>query len=208
MKRLFLVIKILFGLIVHQTVAQSSQSITLLTPTETVYLPAKVVLKSNLKDTLKLNLFTKFTATEPKYLVVTESFLDYKLFFKDLYKQVSYKQNDIAHLEFVDTCGNLRTFSFISDLRQKNIAEILVQGNINYYLVHSPNDFISNWQGYIFVEKEGQWIKHKKRINKKFFKKLQNFLIDQPDLAAKLNTKELSQSDFFDILRTYNARKH
>ncbi len=84
---------------------------------------------------------------------------------------------------------------------KKNIVEVKSQGKINYYISYSDKNIIAASHGYVYIEKDGKWTKHKKWINRSLFEKIQNLISDEPDLAAKLNQREIPQSEIFEIER-------
>lgn len=205
--KILLYLLLLFGTFTN-CIAQSSTSFVSLLPTETKEHIVKLVINSNVNDTIISNIIVKYNAKAPFQLLVYESFANGKIYFKEDRAVMFRKQNEIKYLEFADNKNQSRQFGFIPELKEKNIAEIKSKGKINYFLVHSNKNIIASSHGIVFIEKEGKWIKHKKWINKDYFKKIQSLIIDEPDLAEKLNVDEISQEEVFKILNDYNLRKN
>jgi len=187
--------------------AQSSTTFVSLLPTETKTHTVKVVLRNNIKDTILSNIIVKYNAKEPFQLIVNESFVGGKIQFRENNKTIFRQEKDIHYLMFTDHENQKRHFAFIPDLKEKNVAEIKAQGKVNYYRVYSNKDIVSASHGRAFIEKDGKWVKHKKWIDKNYFTKIQSLINDEPDLANKLNTEEISQKEIFQILNEYNKRK-
>jgi len=189
-------------------IAQSSTSFVSLLTTETKGHHVKLVLNDNVNDTIISNIIVKYNTSAPYQLLVNESFTERKIYFKEDKKIISRKQNQIKYLEFIDNKNQLRSFAFMPELKEKNIAEVKAKGKINYYLVHSNKDIVAASHGRAFIEKDGMWMKYKKWINKDYLKMIQSLIIDESDLAEKLNVDEISQTEIFEILNIYNSRKN
>lgn len=205
--------KILFLLLLSfgaftNCVAQSSTSFVSLLTTETKEHSAKLVHNNRVNDTIITSVKVKYNTKAPFQFIVSESFTEGKIYFKEDKKLIARKQKEIKFLEFIDNKGQERHFAFIPELKEKNVAEIRAKGKVNYYVVHSNKDIVASSHGRVFIQKDDKWIKHKKWINKDYLKKIQSLISDEPDLAQKLNVEEISQEEIFKILNDYNSRKN
>lgn len=189
-------------------IAQFSTSFVSLLTTEAKEHEVKLVVNSNVNDTIQTNIIVNYNTKEPFQLIVNESFINGNILFKENNQLINRKQKEIKYLEFKDNKEQLRYFAFIPELKEKNIAEIKAKGKINYYLVHSNKDIVAASHGRVYVEKDGNWIKFKKWLDKKYLKKIESLISDEPDLAKLLDVEEISQFEVYKILNQYNTRKN
>lgn len=181
--------------------------IILIYPSVTKEHPVKIVLKENLLDTITSTIVLKYNVNNPCKIVFIDSFVDKKAHLTSNKKKLSYELEKIQYLEFKDENNKKNIFTSIPQISRKNIVEVLKQGKINYYISFSDKNIITASHGYAYIEKDGKWTKHKKWIDRSLFKKLQKLIADEPDLAEKLNQKEITQTEIFEIIETYNSRK-
>ncbi|RRJ92708.1 hypothetical protein EG240_02675 [Paenimyroides tangerinum] len=170
-------------------------------------LPVKIVLKENVTDTITSTIILQYDVNNLSRFVYIDTFIDEKVHLITNKRKHNYKLDKIKYLEFVDENNKKNIFTIIPQIIKKNIVEVKSQGKINYYISYSDKNIIAESHGYAYIEKDGKWTKHKKWINRSLFEKIQNLISDEPDLAAKLNQREIPQSEIFEILAEYNSRK-
>lgn len=181
--------------------------IQLLYPSTTKEHPVKIVLKENATDTINSTIVLQYNVNDLTRIVYIDSFEDEKVHLISNKKKLSYKLDKIKYLEFVDDNNKKNIYTIIPQISNKNIVEVKSQGKINYYISYSDKNIIAASHGYVYIEKDGKWTKHKKWINRSLFDKIQNLINDEPDLAAKLNRTEIAQTEIFQIINEYNLRK-
>lgn len=207
MKKKYIWVIVLFLTTIQLGFAQYATKTILLTPTETKQHPVKVVLKSNVNDTIHSTINVKYKSGESSYLIFYESFFEGIRFWEDN-KLVIRSSKNIEYLNFIDKNKNLREYSFIPYLKQKHIAEIRVRGKVNYYHIYDDKNTDNMFHGQVVLERNGEILKQKRWFDKKFKDKIKVFLDNDPRSVERLDVEEFGNHEFIDIIKDFNSRKN